>query len=715
MQYSGQAIECSIDQEGIIHLIFDLKAESINKFNALTIKELHEVIKLIKQNESKAKGLLVSSAKEQFIMGADITEFMDHFKKSEDEMIEWLLSVDEDFNAIEDLSIPSVVAINGFALGGGFEMCLTTDYRVASSQASIGLPETKLGIIPGWGGNIRMSRLCGPDNAIEWITSGKQYKPDDGLKIGLIDAVVEHSNLMDKAKVLLKRAINGELDWKKQKDLKRNPLKLSSPEHMMAFEASKGFVSAIAGPHYPAPVAAIEVMQAGIGKSRDEALKIEASMFAKMTKTKTAESLVRVFLSDQSLKKMGKKWSEKATSIQRSAVVGAGIMGGGIAYQSASKGTPIIMKDINPMALELGLGEATKLLSKMLSQKRIDEHQMAMTLNSIVPTLHYGDFKGVNIIVEAVVENEKIKKSVLSEMEGVVDEKTILTSNTSTISITSLSSALKRPQNFCGMHFFNPVHRMPLVEVIKGEKSSDVAIATTVAYALAMGKTPIVVNDCPGFLVNRILFPYFGGLTKLLNDGVDFVRIDKIMEKFGWPMGPAYLLDVVGIDTAYHATAVMAQGFPDRMKNDQKTALDVLFELKRFGQKNGKGFYEYIQDKKGKPQKILNEEIYSLLAPLAPKQINVTDEQIIERMMIPMIFESSRCLEDKIVSTPTEVDMGLLLGLGFPPFRAGALKFADELGSTQLVEMVKKYEHLGKLYFPTEQIMEMAKTNKKYY
>ncbi len=715
MDYSGKAIQCSMDQDGIVHLVFDLQGESINKFNALTVKEFSEVTKLIVANKEKAKGLLMSSNKDQFIMGADITEFIGLFNKSEDEMVEWLLGVDKDFNAIEDLGIPTVVAINGFALGGGFEVCLTTDFRVASEKAKIGLPETKLGILPGWGGNIRMSRLCGVDNAIEWITSGKQYKAAAGLKIGVIDAVVKHDKVLEKSLVLLKRAIAGELDWKAKRIAKTAPIKFSMAESMMAFEASKGFVAAIAGPNYPSPVAAIDVMQRGATLERDEALKIEAKVFAQMTHTKTAESLVRVFLGDQYLKKVGKDISKKARPVNQAAVLGAGIMGGGIAYQSASKGTPIIMKDIAPAALELGLAEATTLLGKMLKRKRIDVTQMATTLNAIVPTLSYGDFGGVDVIVEAVIENEKIKKAVLADVEKNVKPGTILASNTSTISITRLAEGLEHPENFCGMHFFNPVHLMPLVEVIRGEKSSEESIATTVAYAMKMGKTPIVVNDCPGFLVNRILFPYFGGFTRLVNDGVDFARIDKVMEKFGWPMGPAYLLDVVGVDTAHHAKAVMAEGFPDRMKDDSETAIDILFKNEWYGQKNKKGFYEYAPDRRGKLKKSLNKEIYASFKSLCTNPIEISDEEIIERMMLPMIFESSRCLEDKIVEAATEVDMGLLFGLGFPPFRTGALKYADDLGAANLIETAKKYAALGNLYKPTEQLIEMAKTNKTFY
>jgi 3-hydroxyacyl-CoA dehydrogenase / enoyl-CoA hydratase / 3-hydroxybutyryl-CoA epimerase / enoyl-CoA isomerase len=328
-----------------------------------------------------------------------------------------------------------------------------------------------------------------------------------------------------------------------------------------------------------------------------------------------------------------------------------------------------------------------------------------------------GDFKTVDLVVEAVVENEKVKKSVLAELESQVREDTILTSNTSTISITRLGEDLKRPENFCGMHFFNPVYKMPLVEVIRGNKSGERAVATTVGYALALGKTPIIVKDCPGFLVNRILFPYLAGFIGLVNDGVDFQRIDKVMEKFGWPMGPAYLLDVVGIDTAHHAQAVMANAFPDRMHSTVRTATDVMFESQRLGQKNGKGFYAYVTDKKGKPKKEADPTVANLLEPLIKENLSasITDQDIIDRMMLPMIIESSLCLQEGIVNTPAEVDIAVVFGLGFPPFRGGLFRYADLVGVKVLCEKAAKYAPLSKLYEPSPQMLQLASAGRAFH
>lgn len=714
MIYQGKAIQVQALDSGDAELIFDLQGESINKLSTAVILELGEAVEAIKAR-SDIKGLLLSSAKDAFIVGADITEFHGIFGESEDFLVEMNLKVHTLFNAIEDLPFPTVTAINGLALGGGCEMLLTTDFRVMADSAKIGLPETKLGIIPGWGGCVRLPRLIGADNAIEWIAGGTENKADAALKVGAVDAVVSKDQVRAAALDILAEARAGNLDWQARRDEKKSPLRLNPIESMMVFETAKGFVAGKAGPHYPAPVEAIKAIQKGATQSREKAQETEAKAFAKMARTDVCFNLVGLFLNDQLVKKKASAYEKQVQPVKKAAVLGAGIMGGGVAYQSASKGTPIMMKDINEAALQLGLKEASKLLGKQVERKKITPAQMAEALGRIRPTLSYGDFADVELTVEAVVENPKVKAAVLAELEDKVAEDAIITSNTSTISITSLAQNLKRPENFCGMHFFNPVHRMPLVEVIRGEKSSEKAIAATVTYAKQMGKTPIVVNDCPGFLVNRVLFPYFGGFIGLVEHGADFRRVDKVMEKFGWPMGPAYLLDVVGLDTAVHANDVMAEGFPDRMKRDGKTVLNVMYESGRLGQKNDTGFYKYEEDRKGKPKKVNDETTDALIQPLLKETRELTDEQIIARMMVPLCLETVRCLEDGIVETPAEADMALIYGIGFPPFRGGALRYIDALGVQAFVELADSLAELGPLYAVTDKLREMAKDGKKFY
>lgn len=713
--YQGQSIQVSKLDGGIAELRFDNKTESVNKFDARTVKELAEAGALLGK-DSSIRGLLVTSGKDVFIVGADITEFGKNFQSSEEEIAGWAFEANKVFNAIEDLPYPSVTAINGIALGGGFEMCLATDYRVMAATAQIGFPEVKLGIYPGFGGTVRAPRLIGADNAIEMIAGGENVKADAALKTHAVDAVTAPDKLRDAALKLLQQAIEGKYDWKARRAQKTGPLKLDQISSMMVFETAKGFIAGKAGKAYPAPVEAVKAIQKASTKSRDDALKIEAAGFAKMAKTTVADALIGIFLNDQFLKKKAKAAGKIAKPVKQAAVLGAGIMGGGIAYQSAVKGTPIIMKDIADKALDLGMNEANKLLAKMVERKKMTPEKAGAILSTIRPTLNYGDFGNVDIIVEAVVENPKVKKSVLADVEKLVKPGTIIASNTSSISIEELSTAMKHPENFLGMHFFNPVHKMPLVEVIYASKTSKEAIATTVAYATAMGKSAVVVKNCPGFLVNRILFPYFGGWSALLRDGADYQKIDKVMEDFGWPMGPSYLQDVVGIDTSHHVGDVLAEGYPDRMGKDFKTALDVMYENKRYGQKNGIGFYKYETDPKGKPVKKVDPATLDLIKSVQPNgQKEFTDEEIIDRHMLPMIIETVRCLDDGIVETPAEADMGLIMGVGFPPFRGGALKYADTIGMKTLLEKCEKYKHLGKLYEPTASMKKMAAEGKTYY
>jgi 3-hydroxyacyl-CoA dehydrogenase/enoyl-CoA hydratase/3-hydroxybutyryl-CoA epimerase/enoyl-CoA isomerase len=716
MIHAGNAITVQMLQDGIAEFRFDLLGESVNKFNKATIDDFQAAIAAV-QAHPEIQGLVVTSAKSTFIVGADITEFGENFAQGEQVIQDWLVSIHQVFNSFEDLNIPKVAAINGMALGGGFEMCLVCDYRVMAQSAQVGLPEIKLGIFPGFGGTVRLSRIIGIDNAVEWIAMAVPKKPDAALKDGAVDAVVADDKVVAAAIDLAKQAIAGRLDWKTKRQEKLDPVKLNQIEQMMAFTTAKAAVLSKANPaQYPAPKLMLDSLQAGATLTRDEAVKIEAQGFAKAAVTPQAEALIGLFINDQVVKKASKKHEKGAHPIKQAAVLGAGIMGGGIAYQAASKGTPIIMKDIGNSQLALGMSEANKLLTKQVERGKLTAAKMGETLTRIRPSLSYDEFKEVDIVIEAVTENPKVKEIVLADVESKVRDNTILASNTSTISITRLAKALKRPENFVGMHFFNPVHMMPLVEVIRGEHTSEEAIATTVVLAQKMGKTPIVVNDCPGFLVNRVLFPYFGAFDLLLKDGADFQQIDKVMEKFGWPMGPAYLMDVVGIDTGVHGAEVMAEGFPDRMKPDFKGSIETLYEAKRLGQKNDVGFYKYELDKKGKKAKTVDATTYELIAPVVTGEKREFDPQeIIDRMMLALCNETVRCLEDKIVATPHEADMAMIMGIGFPAFRGGPCRYVDQTGVAEYVALCNTYAHLGKAYEAPQLLRDMAENNKKFY
>jgi 3-hydroxyacyl-CoA dehydrogenase/enoyl-CoA hydratase/3-hydroxybutyryl-CoA epimerase/enoyl-CoA isomerase len=573
-----------------------------------------------------------------------------------------------------------------------------------------------LGIIPGFGGTVRLPRLIGVDHAIEWIAGAGEQKPAVALELGAVDAVVSAEVLRDAAFELCAQAANGVFDIAARRKEKTSALALSDLELMMAFTTGKSVVAAQAGKNFPAPMAAVNAMEKASKMTRDEAIRVETEAFLSVARTPQAQALIGIFLNDQALSKKAKAWEKKASKpVTHAAVLGAGIMGGGIAYQSAYKGVPVVMKDIAQAGLDLGLAEANKLLTKQVERGRMKPTVMGDTLNRIVPSLNYEPVKQADIVVEAVVENIKVKQAVLAEVEKYVADDAVIASNTSTISISLLANSLQRPQNFCGMHFFNPVHAMPLVEVIRGEKTSDDAVARTVAYANTMGKKAVVVNDCPGFLVNRVLFPYFAGFVQLVKEGADFQQIDSAMEKWGWPMGPAFLCDVVGIDTCVHAAHVLADGFPDRMKAGYKTALEVMYDNKRLGQKNGVGFYSHEKDKKGKPIKVAKDDVYALLAPEVAERKSFTDEEIVERMMVPMCTEMARCLDEKIVDSAVEADLALIYGLGFPVFRGGVCRWMDTIGMQAFVAMADKYKSLGKLYEATDSQRAMAANQQKYF
>lgn len=713
--YQGETIHVSQLDEGFVELCFDRRNAAINKFDKLTVNELREAVKII-ANAPTVRGVLVSSAKEVFIVGADINEFGTMFKMSPADLTGDVMRSNEVFNAFEDLQVPSVAAINGLALGGGMEMTLTCALRVMSTAAQVGLPEVMLGLIPGFGGTVRMSRVAGPAAAVAWIASGKPHKAAAALETRVIDEICAPDALHETALACLRKAANGEIDWSARQDCKRKQVALSADQLRAVFEKVVPGVVANSARHQPAVLIAAKMMERAASEDRTGALKLEANAFAQVAKTQAASSLVQTFHNEQALKKLFRQHARSARPLRQGAVLGAGIMGGGIAYTSALHGTPVLMKDISTKQLDLGVSEVAKLLARQVKGGRVTQDRANQVQGSIKAQLDYSDFDQVDLVVEAVVENLQVKHVVLSELEDVVRDDAIIASNTSSLRIDDIGQALKRPENFVGMHFFNPVPVMALVEVIKGSKTSDVAVSTAVGYAVAMGKTPIVVKDCPGFLVNRILTAYIRAFLQLVADGADFAQIDRVMEAFGWPMGPAYLEDVIGLDTGSHVNDVISAGYADRMPALQDDALRLMARSKRYGQKNGIGFYRYENDLNGKLKKLPTVDTYDLLTSLQPAGLReFTEQEIIDRMMLPVLVESAHALEDGVVATPAELDMALQLGIGFPKYLGGPLKYADWLGLDQVIRLSDKHAHLGHQYLATAAMRDMAAKGLVYY
>lgn len=709
--YHGDIITLTCEN-GFAQLEFNTPDSAVNVFSRKAIEEFGDALTVLEQ--SPPKGLMVVSAKSSFLAGADIHEFADVFAGGAKAIAAHLTPNVRNFERLQALACPTLAVINKLALGGGLEMALACDYRIADTGARIGLPETRLGIIPGWGGTVRLPRIAGLDTAVNWIAAGTEVPAADALSAHVLDAVLEPEQLRPEALALLQRCHDGGLDYRARRWQKQQPLALNHIEAGLAFESAKAFIARQAGPHYRAPLVALAAIRAAADKTAAQAAATELAYFIEVATTDTAKALSGIFIADQQVAKTARRWQAQASSpTEQLAVIGAGIMGGGIACQAALKGLPVVLKDINQEGIDLGLQEAAKVLGRRVDKGKLTVADMAQALTRIRPALEYPPMAACDIAIEAVVENTKVKQAVLAEAEAALPADAVLASNTSTIAISKLATALARPEQFCGIHFFNPVHAMPLVEIIRGAKTSDATIARAVACASALGKKAVVVNDCAGFLVNRVLFAYFAGFSDLLNDGVDYTHIDNVMQRWGWPMGPAHLLDVVGLDTAEHAQATMAEAFPKRMSSTRATPIAVLYEAGCLGQKNGRGFYCYQPDKRGRPQKSPNPEAQALLASGGEPLLD--EAAIVLRMMAPLVNELCLTLQEGVVGSVAEADMAMVYGLGFPPHRGGVLRWVDSVGTQEFCRQLAPLAKHGPLYRPEPLLRDLAVSDSRFY
>jgi 3-hydroxyacyl-CoA dehydrogenase/enoyl-CoA hydratase/3-hydroxybutyryl-CoA epimerase/enoyl-CoA isomerase len=707
MIYNGKIFTIEQPKDGVARLHFDLAGASANTFGAAALLELREAISAV-SGAPDVRALVLTSGKEGFVAGADVREFLQWFRQPPAELEEMLAQAQATFGAIENLPFPTVAAINGYALGGGLEYALAADFRVAATTARLGLPEVRLGLLPGWGGTVRLTRLIGADNALEWICTGEERAATEALRLGAVDAVVEPAALFDAAARMARLAAEGAVDYAGRRRQKQEPVALHAVEKSMVFATVKARLAAKAGLHYPAPSAAAACVERNSVLPAPDALRVEAQTFTELAQTPAAGNLVRLFLNEQSLKRAAKKLTEAARPVSRLAVAGAGVMGAGIAYQSALKGTPVLLKDVSEAALQGGMTQLRDQLTGRVMSGRMRPEDMVDALMRCSPVATVGELARADLVVEAVVENESVKRAVLSEIENVVADTAIIATNTSTLSVSGMAESLKRPERFCGMHFFNPVPVMPLVEVIRGRRTDEATIATVAAFARTLGKNPVVVNDCPGFLVNRILFPYLNAFEALVHDGADFRQIDAVMERFGWTLGPAALLDVVGLDVASHAADVLASGYPERMARPDRSVLAILFKAGRLGRKSGGGFYRYETRQEGKPVKAFDATVIELLRSDHPVHYEFSEVEIVERLMIPMCLEAVRCLEDGVVAAPQEVDMALVWGIGFPSFRGGALRYIEETGVEKFLQRADYHAGLGAMYRAPESLRALA-------
>lgn len=673
--------------DGWWELCFDQPDAKANVFNESALSELDELTEQLK-SRSDIKGLVLTSAKDGiFIAGADINliKALDTYEKA----LNQCTLGQQLIHRFSKLPFEKVAAIDGACLGGGFEISLACEKRIASDhkRVKIGLPEVNLGVLPGFGGSCRLPRLTKLTTALDMILSGKQLDGKRALKAGAINAMLPYQDFNERA-VKWAKANAGKPGATVKKTIVDTLIETPFGRSFVLGQARKTVLKKTKG-HYPAPFKILDLLGKTIGRDLESSLKIEAQAFAELAVTSVSKHCIDIFQMTEAVKKTnGVGDSVQGQKVERAAVLGAGVMGGGIAHAFSKVGIPVRMKDITNEALALGYKQAASIYSFGVKRRRMTKTEFNNKMHLISGSLGYEGFKVNDVVVEAVVEIMDVKKKVLQECENESSANMIFATNTSSLSVTELQKAAKRPENVVGMHFFNPVNRMPLVEVIRGEQTGDVAVATIYDLAKKMGKIPIVCGDCAGFLVNRLLLPYMNEALFLLEEGVSIERIDKAMLSFGMPMGPIRLIDEVGIDVAAKVAKIIYDAHGERAQYSKLS--ERIVQSGRLGRKNGKGFYKWENDKAVEA----DESIYELVDS-SSKAENLSDAELVYRMVLPMVNEAALLLEEKIVDGPDKVDLGMIMGTGFPPFRGGLLRYADAEGIKKVVEQLQKMADAG--------------------
>lgn len=692
-----------IEQQGELAIIwFDLPGEKVNKFSSAVMQEFAGVVDRMASSSDIRKIIVASRKPGIFIAGADVTEFT---KATTPELArEYTRYGQQVLHRFSKLPQVKVAAINGACVGGGCELALSCDWRIISDskKAQIGLPEVKLGIFPAWGGATKLPRLVGLPAALDIILNGKTLDGRRAKRVGLVDDVVEESILLDVAKRFADRGRRN-VPPRTKLYIEGNPL-----ARKLIFRKARQTVMKETHGHYPAPLAAIDVIEYGMAAGVERGLEREVDMVAPLIMGEVAQNLVRLFFLMEDSKK--DPVSAKPRAIEDVGVLGAGVMGGGIAQIVADK-TPasVRMRDINWNAISGGMKAAAKIWKKKVERRRITRGEMQRNLARITGTTDWTGFSRADMVIEAVIEKLEIKRQVLAEFESISRPSAIFATNTSTIPITDIAANAARPDNVVGMHFFNPVDRMPLVEVIRGARTSDEALVTVASFARKLGKTVVHCNDGPGFVVNRILAPYMNESGLLLEEGNSIESLDKAMVDFGMPMGPMALLDEVGIDVAAKVAVILSNAFAGRMSKSSKV-VDKLYESGRLGKKNGKGLYAYDDGKRKGP----DAEVYRIIGVSSPRAADA--KEAVDRMVLAMVNEASLIVDEKLVGSAGELDLAMIMGTGFPPFRGGLLRYADSRGILNVVTRLKELEQRhGARFAPSAPLRRLAETGQTFY
>ena len=700
---------------------FNLEGEKVNKLTANVLNELNDLLdRLASEKNIQALGIK-STKKGTFIAGADIGEIaqITDPKDGQEKAEKGQLILDK----IAQLPFPTLAIIDGACLGGGLELALACDFRVCSDhvKTKLGLPEVNLGIIPGFGGTQRLPRLIGLQAALKIILSGKPVDAKKALRGHLVDAMFPHAFMNEKSDDFLAQICSPSYREKIIKKRNPQPTKRYITEKNMisrsvTFNAVRENVLKRTKGHYPAPLKAIEVIKRTYQKTTISAgLKIESTVFGELSANSTCKNLVRLFYMQEHVKKNGTipGYPEKR-DIKHVAVLGAGVMGGGISWTLTNAGIRTRMKDLEWSAIAKGYESTAKIYGQLKKIRKLDSREINLRMHHLTGSTDYRGFQKMDVVIEAIVEDLAIKRSVLAELEENISDTTIIASNTSTLPITDMAVNLKHPERFIGMHFFNPVNRMPLVEVIPGKDTAPETINAIVSLAKQLKKMPIVVKSCPGFLVNRLLLPYLNEAVFLLESGESPQRIDKLLTRFGMPMGPLTLIDEVGIDVCYKAAKILETAYGTRMA--MARFFSVLYkEHGLLGKKSGEGIYLHRGNHREVNPKVLTY-IHDFRSEMTDQGSNLTDQEIVDRTMLTMVNEAARSMGEEIVESPQDLDMAMIMGTGFPPFKGGLLRYADSLGTTEVNSRLKQFEaQWGERFSPAEYLSDLAAKNTSFY
>ena len=708
-------IRLEINDDRVAHVIFDRADSTANIFDRDAVLELVEHMGQLETlvAESKLRGVIFLSAKDKiFIAGAAINAFLGQ-DITEADLDKMVAGGQQLFTRIANLKVPTVAAINGACLGGGLEMCLACDWRIASDQRAtrIGLPETSLGIVPGWGGCARLPRLIGLPKALGMILQGKRLAARQAHKYGLVDEIVpkEHFERWAREKIA-QRAPRRKSHW-----LTNNRIVAG----LIGRRVRSQLRSKTRG-HYPAVLRALDITIRGVSLPIDRTLALEKTALVELIQTEVSHNLVRIFLMQERAKHLrlqdlsivpgsGAKVAA-GSPLQDIAVIGAGTMGAGIAQWCSARGRDVVLKDIGLEQLGKGMQSISKVYHSATRRRIFTATEAQQGMDRIHPTALDVPFTRTDLIIEAATENMEVKKKIFAGLERLAGDDTILATNTSALSITELAASTKRPDRVIGVHFFNPVHRMQLVEIVVGQATSPEVTARTLRFVQQIGKLPVVTRDSPGFAVNRILMPYLTEAGQLFADGAPIAAIDEAMLEFGMPMGPLRLIDEVGIDVAEHVASFFASAFGDRMPTPD--ALPRLAQKGLLGRKSGKGFYLYDRNKKAKPRANAGLSAYVETSAAA----SIGRDGLQQRMVLVMLNEAARCIEEGVVSAPEDVDFAMIMGTGFAPFRGGPLRYTDSLGAGKVVaDLERLAEQHGSRFAPCDRLRSMAKAGTNHY